>query len=138
MPYGTISENTRKWIELRAAQSNIPLEKLGLDEYVHTNDCPAGVDEDEDCICNGADNTYEISVIFGEALDESFYVTTDYEVNIADWIAEDCANEVLKQPGESWEVIVTEPNDSGVVRYRVSDETFERTAELHGARQSEE
>lgn len=127
MPYGGIQKSTRDHLAKRAEQSGVPFDKLGIEVWTHQPDCNGSVAEDT-CTCNGADNTYEITVIFGGALDEEFFVTTDYEVNIADWIAETCAEEAAKQDSESWDVIVAEPGGegaTGVVRYRVSDETWE-------------
>lgn len=121
MPYGTISEQSRAYIEYRARQSGIDLEKLGLEPEMPDLESEA----DEVPI---PDNLYEISVIYAGALDESFYVQSDYEVNIADWLAELCRNDVANETqssSSSWEVIVTEyaHEDAGAVRYRVSDES---------------
>jgi len=118
MPYGTALDSTRRYIEKRAAQSNISLDKIGLDgELPEVNDS----DPEWPSVPSG---TYNIAVIFGGALDEEFtLVGTLYEVNVADWIAEQCREEAANQGGETWEVIVSEFSwdEPGTVRYRVSD-----------------
>jgi hypothetical protein len=119
MTYGTMHDTTRKLIERRAAESNIELSKLGLEPDLNT------WFDDEFQLKVGVElpaNLYEISVIFGGALDEEFLVWTDYEVNIADWIAEQCREESEKQDDETWEILVSEwmPEDSGPVRYRTA------------------
>jgi hypothetical protein len=156
MTYGSISPATKEYLEDRASETGILVDKLGLDVLVHTTDCAIGVAQvmsqleiphhavakselaarkiealkwldDQDCSCDGDVNwSYSVSIIFGGALDEEFYVTTDYEVTIADWLADQCREEVrTKQPGEQWEIIVSEVGDTGVVRYKVSDEMGE-------------
>lgn len=121
MTYGSVTQHTREWLTLRAEQSGISLDALGLEP-----DFDQWFDENDELKPDVElpSNLYMISVIFGGALDEEFYVLTNHEVNIADWLAEDCRNEVEKQPGESWEIIVTEymHEDAGPVRYRISDE----------------
>lgn len=128
MPYGIMQESTRELITRRAAQSGIPIERLGLDPdfdkwYDDKGEPKGGTFAEIGALF--PDNLYEISVIFGGALDESFYVETDYEVNIADWIAEQCREESDKQGGEQWEIIVSSymHDDCGPVRYRVTDES---------------
>lgn len=122
MPYGSVLETTRKWLTKRATESNISMDKLGLEPDM-------SFEEYEDQ--SAPDNLYEISVIYGGALDEEFYVQTIYEVNIADWIAEQCAIESRRngtpgEPLEQWEIIVSEYafEDAGTVRYRVSSEDY--------------
>jgi hypothetical protein len=117
MPVGTIHKTTRELIERRAKQSNIELSRLGLEPDMDT-----WLDDEGNIKAELPDNLYAITVIFGGALDEEFFVWTDYEVNIADWIAEQCAEESRKQGGEQWEVLVTEwiPDDAGPLRYRTA------------------
>lgn len=114
MPYGTISQATEELLKRRAGEGNIPVEKLGLDPEMPS--IPDRI----------PDNLFAISVIVNGALDEDFYVLTDYEVNIADWIAEDLRETARVQEStpnaiEDWEVLVTEVvyEDAGPVRYRV-------------------
>lgn len=117
MPYGTVRPETREHILLRAHQSGIDVSKFTFE--------PSFDFEDDPTVNGGVqpDDLYEFSVIYGGALDESFYMLTDvYEVNIADWIAE-----LLRTESEAdadhgdWSVIVTEYayEDAGVQRYRV-------------------
>lgn len=125
MPYGSMNASTEKMLGELAVKNGWLYPQIDFDpEPGHTADCrQKDRDHDENNTCDRpwAENVYEISVIFGGALDESFYVGGDYEVNIADALAEDCRTEAAKQDGESWEVLVTEADsDSGVVRYRVS------------------
>lgn len=117
MPYGSMHETTREYLIKRAQQSSVPLEKLGFDPDMSFEE---SLEED----VHAPDNLYQISVIFDGALDEEFYVQTDYEVNIADWIAEQCAEEATHNEGASWEIIVQEYayEDAGPVRYKVTDE----------------
>lgn len=136
MTYGSMHDTTRVYLIERAKQSNITLDKLGLDPDLSFEEAPG----DEVAI---PDNLYQISVIYGGALDEEFYVQTIYEVNIADWLAEQCSLESQKNyelsvragiehddsslvapAPESWEVIVQEYayEDAGPVHYRVTDE----------------
>lgn len=50
---------------------------------------------------------FEFFVEYGGALDESFLVGyTMYEVNMADWIAQDLAAQSVRDGGESWTVEV--------------------------------
>lgn len=99
MPYGTISTVTRDWLVARAARDGITEDQLGLEPEL-----PDLESEAEEVPI--PDNLYEISITFDGALDEVFYVQTDYEVNIADWLAEQCAEESAKQEGESWRIDV--------------------------------
>ena len=119
MPYGTITKFTREYLTKRAAESNIALDKLGLDYEF----------PEEESELEKLDNWYEISVIFEGALDEEFYVVTDYEVNIADWVAETCRDEHEKSQDKlGWSVTVfradTGDDDDPTVIYRVTDETI--------------
>lgn len=82
MTYGTIHSTTRDYLTVRAIQSGLDTAKLGLD--------PSDENIDETVGC-----TFEISVVYGGALDEEFTVVTEYEVNIADWIAEQCESEAI-------------------------------------------
>lgn len=159
MPYGTMSPDTREYVEKRARESGIDLEKLGLEVFEHNENCLVQVSEtlnqvceqlakvatvdtrqreaidaiqscvailedySSDCICDGSgQDCYDIAVIVEGGLDEDFSVKTIYEVNIADWIAELLQEQASAQGFGSWEVIVTESGDSGVVRYRCSSE----------------
>lgn len=139
MPYGTMHTLTNEWIKQRATHSGILIAQLGLEPDLDFLECEGheslsgaiGNVEYCDGSCRSTrdvpDDLHEITVIFGGALDESFYVQTDYEVNIADWIAEQCRHEAEKQDDETWEIIVTRPtfNDSAedTVIYRVTDES---------------
>lgn len=88
MPYGLISDETRKYVEMRASQGNV-LDRIDLESE--------------------ADDAYTIDVIYWGALDESFSVGRAYAVNVADWVAE-----LLQEQTDSgtletcfWEVYVT-------------------------------
>jgi hypothetical protein len=110
MTYGSVSEETKELLYLRAHQSNLETDKLGLNpdfDYEDPESWPP--------------NLYEISIIVQGALDEEFYVVTDYEVNIADWIAEDLRD---NNAGD-FDVMVNEVmyEDAGILKYRVTDET---------------
>lgn len=133
MPYGTILEATKTWVLDRAAQSGITPDQLGLDAPAPSCGLE-GHEMDEDCDCESVeipDDLYQISVIFGGALEEEFLVRTMYEVNIADWIAE--YNTFVCQLGvsagktaEDWEVTVynyAHSSGEATVRYRVTDES---------------
>jgi len=111
MPYGIASSNTIEVLEDRSGQANIDFDKLGVEpEFDIEND--------------DLDGIYQLSIIIGGALDEEFYIKTIYEVNIADWLAEDLRDSKIEEP---WEIIVSEVayEDAGTVRYRVTDETVE-------------
>jgi hypothetical protein len=117
MTYGTISEATKLHILKRAEESGIAEFKLGLDfEFPEDLDFYA-----EQVNWNQPDNLFEVSIFAGGALDEEFTILSDYEVNIADWIAETLrSNEEV----EDWEVLVTvwTYEGGGAVRYRVNNE----------------
>jgi hypothetical protein len=103
MPYGTIRPETREHILLRAHQSNI-----NVDEWVFETR-QAGA--------------FEYSVIYGGALDESFeaYVG-NYEVTVADWIAELLRAESEADADHSdWSVLVHQL-DSPDTHYRITSE----------------
>jgi len=111
MPYGSVSEETRELLYVRAHQGNLETDKLGLNPDVDYDDPESW-----------PPNLYEISIIVQGALDEEFYVVTDYEVNIADWIAEDLRdNEYVSD----FVVMVHEVmyEDAGILKYTVTDET---------------
>lgn len=112
MPYGTPSVETVETLHLRAHQGNLDTDKLGLNpeiDYEKPESWPP--------------NFYEISVIIGGALDEEFYVVTDYEVNMADWIAESLRDSHVTD----FSVMVHEVmyEDAGILKYQVTDETVE-------------
>jgi len=116
MPYGTPSVETVECLHLRAHQGNLDTDKLGLNpeiDYEKPESWPP--------------NFYEISIIVGGALDEEFYVVTDYEVNMADWIAESLRDDPNMVEGETWQVMVHEVmyEDAGILKYQVTDETVE-------------
>lgn len=121
MTYGIMSSSTQALLAEHAVKSGWLYPQIDLDPTPgHEPDCKQRDDDADCCERPYAEDVYEIAIIFGGALDESFYVGGIYEVNIADLLAEQCKEEAAKQDGESWEVIVSEPNDTGVVRYRVS------------------
>lgn len=114
MPYGTIRQITKDHLLARAKDSGLMEVDLGIE--------PEWDEESNEPL---PDNLYEIAVIYGGGLDESFYIQTDYEVNIADWVAE-----MLKQESEAdadhadWSVIVSTVtlNDTSETHYRVSSD----------------
>lgn len=95
MTYGTMHKITKEWLIARAGQSGITEEQLGLDPDL--TPYTEGEDVIPDCL-------FEITVHFGGALDESFYVLTAYEFNIVDWLASQCAEESSKQEDEPWSI----------------------------------
>jgi hypothetical protein len=102
----TMYQSTREYLETRATQSGLSWEQVVGNEQEDTD--PAAV----------------VAVIFGGALDEEFCLwDTMYAVNVADWLAEQCAEESARQGGEDWEIIVSEYSyeDVGSVLYRISD-----------------
>lgn len=120
MPYGNMLETTKQYIERRAAESAVSLDMLGLEPNIPEPD-------EADEYWPDTDGIYTVAVIFGGALDEQFDIgPTIYEVSIADWIAEQCAEEAAKQDGEGWEVIVTEYayEDGGCVHYVTRSDEF--------------
>lgn len=98
----SMREHSRKYVVKRATESGVALDKLALDlENVYNKP---------------ADQVVEVAVIWDGALDEDFYMDRLYAVNVADWLAEECANESEADPDHpSWEVLVTEyvPDDAG-------------------------
>jgi hypothetical protein len=123
MPYGLMHRSTQTFLIAHAVRSGWVSPNIDFDPTPgHDTDCTKRDDDADCCSRPYADDVYEIAVIFGGALDETFYVGGIYEVNVADLLAEQCREEAAKQDGESWEIIVSEPNDTGVVRYRVSSE----------------
>src|SRR4051812_28788785 len=100
MPYGTVRPETRQHIESRMREEGIPLEAIKWEPDMFFEDSRS-----EDPI---PEDLYEIAVIYGGALDESFCIITCYEVNLVDWIAEMCMTESLADADhESWSVIAT-------------------------------
>lgn len=115
MTYGTPSPETVELLHLRAHQSGLDTDKLGLNpeiDYEKPESWPP--------------NFYSISIIVGGALDEEFDVVTDYEVNMADWIAESLRDDANIM-AEDWSVMVHEVmyEDAGILKYQVTDETVE-------------
>lgn len=94
MPYGTISDETRKYVEMRAAQSNV-LDRIDLE-----SDAP---------------DAYTLDIIYWGALDESFSVGCAYAVNVADWVAELLQSQTDSGILETsfWEVYVTQETGAG-------------------------
>lgn len=92
MPYGTIADTTREYVEQRAKESGVSVEKLAIEESEEVT----------------------ISVIYEGALDEEFDMAYHYAVNVADWIAED-----LSRMNGSWLITVTQYGDE---LYRVSND----------------
>lgn len=118
MPYGSMHGTTEDWLRKRCKESGLDFEAA-----VH----PDGQPETD-----GADTTgyYTVSVIFGGALDEEFCMgPTIYEVNVADWLAEQCEYEALKQqpspeyPKDEWEILVHRFDDPDC-HYRVTSEDW--------------
>lgn len=62
-------------------------------------------------------NLYTFTITCDNSVEEEFQLITDYEVNIADWIAEDLQDAVSHDDIESWEV--------KVAAYRFSSEEKE-------------
>jgi hypothetical protein len=94
MPYGTISDETRAYVETRAAQGNV-LDRIDLE-----SDAP---------------DAYTLDIIYYGALDESFSVGRLYAENVADWVAELLESQVGSGELETcfWEVYVTELGGCG-------------------------
>lgn len=67
MPYGTISDETRKYVEMRASQGNV-LDRIDLESE--------------------ADDAYTLDVVYWGALEESFSVGREYASTVADWICD--------------------------------------------------
>ncbi len=70
---------------------------------------------------------YEFFVVYDGAVDEEFYAITIYEVNVADWLAQSCRDEVENYDGEylpTWSVEVYNfPRTEGdSPKYKVSSE----------------
>lgn len=67
-------QTTKDWLTKRALGSGLTIETLALE--------PDG------------EAYYEISISYGDKADEKFFLgETMYEVNIADWLAEQCRDE---------------------------------------------
>jgi hypothetical protein len=136
MTMGSISPGTKKLILEAMAREGITEDQITLEVCLEEDDDP-----DEVRICglvlnhdgmhqfNTADAwpVYEITVIYAGVHDESFYVGGNYEVNIADWIAADCAREAREEDSNlGWSVWVNEyvHEDAGTIRYTVDSETY--------------
>lgn len=103
MPYGSISDDVRAFVEMRARQNNV-IDRIILEaDYCENgNEYPC----DADCACEIPDFFRTVSIIVGGALDEEFSIISGgYEVNIADWISEHLSSEIL---GEDYWVIVSD------------------------------
>lgn len=108
MSYGDILDTTRELLLRRAQQSGVPAEELGLDGSVP--------ESDDDTDWPDTAGFFQVSVIVSGALDEEFTIgPTMYEVNIADWIADELPRDC------TWEIIVSEYSyeDAGAVHYIV-------------------
>lgn len=94
MPYGTISDKTRYYIQTRAVQSNVS-DRIDLE-----SDAP---------------DAYTLDIVYWGALDESFAIGRDYAVNIADWIDELMTWQYDNGELETtfWEIYVVEHYASG-------------------------
>jgi len=88
MPYGSVSEETREYVEKRAGEGNVSIEKLELE----TSD------------------EVTISIIWEGALDEEFDMAYSYAVNVADWIAE-LLYETYPDNSD-WEILVSQNGDT--------------------------
>jgi hypothetical protein len=89
MPYGTIGDETRAYVEMRAAQSNVS-DRIDLE--------------------SDADDAYTLDIIYYGALDESFSIGREYAVNVVDWIGEMLTSQEELGALDTcfWEVSITE------------------------------
>lgn len=117
MTYGIISDDTRDYIEERAADLDITGIRL---ESVHSAECASYLSDDvtgESYICDCSEEPiYSVSIIVDGALDEEFDVrANDREVDIADWIADHLRETIGDR---DWDVLVSDMEGNTV--YRVS------------------
>lgn len=110
-----ISEATKEWLYRRSNQSAIPFWKLGLGVTFDSDGEPIGYP-------NG--DVYHVAIFIDNLLSEDFMCAGMYEVNIADWLAEDLAEKYGNGEITSWHVIVSEYTFEGV------GETYTRVGEI--------
>lgn len=141
MTYGSMHRATREYVGTRLEQSNLTWAKLGVEPCMEIDErdkdswayCVLPHDHNEIgaprntrqhlfVVLGEALDIYQFSVICDGALDEEFCAVTDYEVNLADWLAEHCRLSITDGEIENFEIIVTNyvEEDAGEVRYRVS------------------
>jgi hypothetical protein len=113
MTYGTMLVTTRIYVEERAKEANIAFEDLGID--------PEWYETEEGHII--PEFVREIAVIYGGALDETFYLDAKYAHEVCNWIADQCRECAVEDDGESWTVILSVPGyeDSETI-YKVSSD----------------
>lgn len=110
----SVTAHTQEYLKRRAEQSGLKYEDLGVDPDV------SFLFHDEDEEVSIPDNLFTITILFDGMLEEEFYLWSDYEINVADWLAEDC--ERIAGKDEDWEVIVCPYviDDAPPVHYKVS------------------
>jgi hypothetical protein len=100
MTYGCISDDMRKHIEKRIAESKTIRPVVLEVNYCQNDGCyPC----DMDCECPIPDGLFTISIIIEGALDEEFdIISGGYEANVADWIVEKLNSENV---GNYWVIV---------------------------------
>lgn len=92
MPYGIIREDTLAHVVQRAQESGISPGALGLE----------ALEEDS--------NVVQLSVIYGGALDEEFFLYADHASDVARWVGELCQTESEADADHAdWSIILTDP-----------------------------
>lgn len=115
MPYGTASEDTKVLVARKMMnEAGVKPEHLIIEPELPS------FEDMTDSECEEYFNKhslYNVAVIIDGALDEEFTIEGIYEVNVADWIADDIE---ASHPDKAYEVIVSEfvLEDAGSVHYR--------------------
>lgn len=111
-----ITEATREWLYRRSNQSAVPFYRLGIDSDA---------------------SVFTVSVLIDGSEDEAFECTGPYEVNIADWIAEQLAEIkdahnihdwcvcVRRYTSEGTGDLVYGVTDEGVIQFATVDDEWE-------------
>lgn len=85
MPYGIISEGTKRFVEMRAEQNNVS-GRINLEPVLCLNGNEGVCAYICGCVTSGI---FTVSIIIEGALDEEFEIFAGgFESNIADWIQE--------------------------------------------------
>lgn len=126
MTYGAMHTTTKELLQTAA------LEQGWFDKVTWPDELDWEEIEDEGDV---PENLYQFAVIFEGALDEEFYLATDYEVNIAELLAQSCRDEAASalrnddsveidyhESTPAWEVVVTEYayEDAGPVKVKIT------------------
>lgn len=102
-----LRDTTFTLLKERAEQGNLEVEKLGLRPSEITDD------------------TFFFVVWFDDFLDEHFLANTLYEVNIADWLAEDCRREARVQHVQQWRIEVRRTGSPMEIHYSADSDPYD-------------